>query len=103
MSAAKVKAPATDSPPKAFLRDHGASFFGALHQGIGGGFAGDVLEALWTLVWRGLVNYGVHSDAEELAAKTVQLFGPDLDRFGTLHEYYQPENGEPILNPGFQN
>ena len=55
------------------------------------------------LVWRGLVNYGVHSDAEELAAKTVQLFGPDLDRFGTLHEYYQPENGEPILNPGFQN
>jgi putative isomerase len=55
------------------------------------------------MVWRGLVNYGFRDDAEQLAAKTVQLFGRDLERFGTLHEYYQPENGEPILNPGFQN
>lgn len=55
------------------------------------------------LVWRGLVNYGFQAEAEELAAKTVRLFGRDLERFGTLHEYYQPENGEPILNPGFQN
>ncbi len=46
---------------------------------------------------------GLRDDAEQLAAKTVQLFGRDLERFGTLHEYYQPENGEPILNPGFQN
>ena len=35
--------------------------------------------------------------------KRFRLFGRDLERFGTLHEYYQPENGEPILNPGFQN
>jgi putative isomerase len=55
------------------------------------------------LTWRGLVNYGFHAEAEELAEKTVRLFGRDLQRFGTLHEYYQPENGEPILNPGFQN
>ena len=55
------------------------------------------------MVWRGLLNYGFRDDAEQLAAKTVQLFGRDLERFGTLHEYYQPENGEPILNPGFQN
>jgi putative isomerase len=55
------------------------------------------------LVWRGLVNYGFRDEAEELGAKTVQLFGRDLERFGALHEYYQPENGEPILNRGFQN
>jgi Mannosylglycerate hydrolase MGH1-like glycoside hydrolase domain len=55
------------------------------------------------MVWRGLLNYGFRDDAEQLAAKTVQLFGRDLERFGMLHEYYQPENGEPILNPGFQN
>ena len=55
------------------------------------------------MVWRGLVNYGFRSEAEELATKTVELFGRDLERFGALHEYYQPENGEPILNPGFQN
>jgi ATP-dependent Lhr-like helicase len=45
-----------------FLRDRGASFFGALHGGIGGGFAGDVLDALWALVWRGSVtNDGFHA------------------------------------------
>lgn len=55
------------------------------------------------MVWRGLVNYGFRTEAEEIAEKTVCLFGRDLERFGVLHEYYQPENGEPILNPGFQN
>ena len=55
------------------------------------------------LTWRGLVNYGFRQEAEELALKTVNLFGRDFERFGALHEYYQPENGEPILNPGFQN
>ncbi|HEX2862140.1 MAG TPA: trehalase family glycosidase [Lacunisphaera sp.] len=55
------------------------------------------------LTWRGLVNYGFRAEAAELAEKTVRLFGRDLERFGALHEYYQPENGEPILNPGFQN
>jgi putative isomerase len=55
------------------------------------------------MVWRGLVNYGFRAEAQEIAEKTVRLFGRDLERFGVLHEYYQPENGEPILNPGFQN
>ncbi|MGH7278677.1 MAG: Lhr family helicase, partial [Candidatus Rokuibacteriota bacterium] len=39
-----------------YLRAHGASFFPALHAGIGGGFAGDTVRALWELVWRGLVT-----------------------------------------------
>lgn len=55
------------------------------------------------LTFRGLVRYGFNDDARELAEKTVRLFGRDLERFGALHEYYQPENGEPILNRGFQN
>ena len=38
-----------------------------------------------------------------MALKTIYLFGRDLERFGVLHEYYEPENGEPVLNPGFQN
>ena len=42
-------------------------------------------------------------EAEELASKTIELFGKDFKKYGVLHEYYQPENGEPILNPGFQN
>ena len=54
-------------------------------------------------VFHGLLNYGYHEDARELAEKTIRLFGRDLERFGALHEYYQPENGEPILHRGFQN
>lgn len=55
------------------------------------------------LTFRGLVRYGLTADAEELADKTIRLFGQDVERFGAMHEYYQPENGEPILNRGFQN
>jgi putative isomerase len=64
---------------------------------------GPVWGASNYLTFRGLVRYGFDEDARELAEKTVVLFGRDLDRFGALHEYYQPENGEPLLNRGFQN
>ncbi len=55
------------------------------------------------LTFRGLLRYGFTDDARELAEKTIQLFGRDVERFGAMHEYYQPENGEPILNRGFKN
>ena len=55
------------------------------------------------MTFRGFVRYGLHDDARDLAEKTVRLFGMDYERHGALHEYYQPENGEPILNKGFQN
>jgi putative isomerase len=55
------------------------------------------------MTWRGFVRYGLTDEARDLAEKTVRLFGRDFERFGALHEYYQPENGEPILNRGFQN
>ena len=55
------------------------------------------------MTWRGLVDYGFEEEARDLAEKTIILFGRDYERTGTLHEYYQPENGEPIINPGFQN
>lgn len=54
-------------------------------------------------VWRGLVNYGYVDDARELAEKTVVLLGRDFEKFGKLHEYYDPFSGEPVLNPGFMN
>ena len=55
------------------------------------------------LVFRGLVRYGFVSEARELAEKTILLLGRDYERFGALHEYYLPDNGEPVLNKGFQN
>ncbi len=55
------------------------------------------------LVFRGLVRYGFTEEARELAEKTILLLGRDYERFGALHEYYLPDNGEPVLNKGFQN
>ena len=55
------------------------------------------------LVFRGLLRYGYTAVARLLAGKTIILLGRDFERFGALHEYYLPENGEPVLNRGFQN
>ncbi len=40
----------------AYLRRSGASFFGDLHEGLGGGYPGETLDALWNLVWKGLLR-----------------------------------------------
>ncbi|MDA3881609.1 MAG: trehalase family glycosidase [Prolixibacteraceae bacterium] len=55
------------------------------------------------LVFKGLINYDYTNEAKELAEKTIILLGRDFERFGALHEYYLPDNGEPVLNKGFQN
>ena len=39
-----------------YLKRHGASFFQDLHDGVGGGYPGETLEALWGLVWKGLLT-----------------------------------------------
>jgi ATP-dependent Lhr-like helicase len=38
------------------LREHGASFFGPLHEAAGGGYPAETVDALWTLVWEGAVT-----------------------------------------------
>jgi ATP-dependent Lhr-like helicase len=48
-------------PPKeesllAELQRGGAAFFAQLHEALGGGYPGETLDALWSLVWRGLVT-----------------------------------------------
>ena len=40
----------------AYLRQRGASFFQDLHDGVGGGYPGETLDALWNLVWKGLLT-----------------------------------------------
>lgn len=39
-----------------FLRRNGASFFRPIHEAAGSGYPGDTGDALWDLVWRGLVT-----------------------------------------------
>ncbi len=55
------------------------------------------------MVFRGLADYGFKREARSLARKTVALYGSDLKKEGALHEYYNPDTGEPIINKGFQN
>ena len=38
------------------LGARGASFFGPLHDSVGGGYPAETVDALWNLVWRGLVT-----------------------------------------------
>lgn len=55
------------------------------------------------VVFRGLMNYGYEKEARELCNKTVVMLGQDLEKTGTLHEFYDPSTGEPIMNGGFLN
>jgi ATP-dependent helicase Lhr and Lhr-like helicase len=38
------------------LASRGASFFGPLHDDVGGGYPAETVDALWNLVWRGLIT-----------------------------------------------
>ena len=42
-------------------------------------------------------------DAEIMYKRTMRLVGEDLEKTGCLHEYYNPFNGEPVMNGGFIN
>jgi ATP-dependent Lhr-like helicase len=39
-----------------FLRTRGASYFGALHDAVGGGYPDETVAALWRLVWSGVIT-----------------------------------------------
>ena len=55
------------------------------------------------MVFRGLVKYGYKDEARKMVEKTVKLIGMDYEKHGILHEFYLPENGEPVMNAGFQD
>ena len=65
------------------------------------------LGPIWIItqycVFRGLMNYGYIDEAKVICDKTLKLLGEDLIKTGDLHEYYNPETCEPIMNPGFVN
>ena len=55
------------------------------------------------VVFRGLLNYGYEKEAKEIYRRTAVLLGRDLEKTGSLHEYYDPFTGAPIMNGGFIN
>jgi ATP-dependent helicase Lhr and Lhr-like helicase len=59
-----IAEPLTEKEAKllAVLESTGASFFDPLHQATGGGYPGETIDALWSLVWRGLAtNDSLHA------------------------------------------
>lgn len=52
-------------------------------------------------VWRALSNYGYREAAERLADATIVLLSDDLEKNGSLNEYYHPDTGAPLSHHGF--
>jgi len=55
------------------------------------------------VAFRGLMNYGLVQQAEVICARSAKLLSNDLKDTGSLHEYYDPFTGKPIMNGGFIN
>jgi ATP-dependent Lhr-like helicase len=66
-----------------YLRTKGASFFQDLHDGIGGGYPGETLEALWSLAWKGLITN------DGLAALRAYCEKPNNSRRGVRRTHTQ--------------
>lgn len=64
---------------------------------------GPVWLVVQYVVFRGLLDHGYREQASQLCSKTLRLLARDLERTGTLHEFYHPGTGEPIMNGGFLN
>jgi ATP-dependent Lhr-like helicase len=55
-AAAVPELPEREAAILSCLRSRGASFFGPLHEAVGGGYPAETVDALWNLVWRGLIT-----------------------------------------------
>ena len=53
------------------------------------------------LVWKGLWEYGYKAEAQELARATAIMLASDLERHGSLNEYYDPDKGIALSHEGF--
>ena len=50
-----------------------------------------------------LKKYGHTEEARKQADGCIAMLARDLEKNGTFHEYYLPETGEPVHNPGFMS
>ncbi len=65
------------------------------------------LGPVWIIVnyftWKALQRYGFHTEADNLAAKTLALLAADLKLNGSLNEYYHPDTGAALSHKGFMD
>jgi putative isomerase len=63
------------------------------------------LGPVWIIVnyfvWRALQRYGFKKEADALADTTLVLLAKDLERNGSLNEYYHPDTGAALSHKGF--
>jgi putative isomerase len=63
------------------------------------------LGPVWIMVnyfvWKALQRYGYKKEADALADKTLLLLSRDLERNGSLNEYYHPDTGAALSHKGF--
>src|SRR5450631_2678342 len=63
------------------------------------------LGPVWIIVnyfvWKALRRYGYKKEADALADKTLLLLSGDLERNGSLNEYYHPDTGAALSHKGF--
>jgi putative isomerase len=55
------------------------------------------------VAFSGLLRYGYRDEAEEICRRSLKLLADDLRSSGSLHEYYDPFAGRPVMNGGFIN
>ncbi|MCR5107784.1 MAG: trehalase / alfa-L-rhamnosidase / mannosyl oligosaccharide glucosidase [Lachnospiraceae bacterium] len=54
-------------------------------------------------VFKGMLNYGFTDEATDMCSKSIKLLADDIRKTGSMHEYYDPFTGEPVMNGGFIN
>lgn len=55
------------------------------------------------VVFKGMLEYGFYEQAIDLCNRTLKLLETDLEKTDSIHEYYNPLTGEPVMNGGFLN
>jgi putative isomerase len=89
--------------PKTFGAEYGVRSLSKMEKMYGIHFSsnpsnwqGPVWGVANYMTFRGLLNYGFHHEAADLADRTIKLFGQDFAKTGAIHESYNPDNGAPI-------
>src|SRR3984885_919889 len=63
------------------------------------------LGPVWIMVnyfvWKAFQRYGYKKEADALAGTTLLLLSRDLERNGSLNEYYHPDTGAALSHKGF--
>ena len=79
------------------LGKHGALFFSSLHQAVGGGFAPELVAALWSLTWKGVLTNDSFFPLRELIRTQGQ---PKRGRGGAEARAFRSRRAVPVQADG---